>query len=164
MSTLLPEQNRGQPTELNRGQSLFFNDRQWKFFKHISAQLVQHVAKQQVYYYVLSQDTLSSRHKLYGQRKKKIWNRPKTLYGRVLRHPVQTQRGKFGTVSVHSIGIFFDKNYLDQRGIDINKMTGNQVEWDHKPFQVKKMQMFDRVKGLTEYKMTVLVTAVYTQD
>ena len=162
--TLLPDQIGGKPTQLNRNEALFFNDRQWRFVKHIAAQKVKHVVKQQVYYYQLSQDTLGARHKLYGQRKKKIWLRPKILYGRILRKPVQTQRSQYGNVSVHKIQVYFDKNHLDDKSVDLNRMTGNQMQWDHKPFLIKKVQMFDSTHGHTDFKMTVIVTATYTQD
>ena len=43
-------------------------------------------------------------------------------------------------------------------------MVGNQIEWDHKSFLIKSIQYFDSIKGLSDYKMTIVVSAVYTQD
>jgi hypothetical protein len=43
-------------------------------------------------------------------------------------------------------------------------MAGNQIEWDHKSFVIKDVKLFDSVMGLSDYKISVLVTAVYTQD
>lgn len=152
------------PTKVNRSESLFFNDRQWQMFKHISKQMVEHVAKQQVYYYQLDDRTMSGRNKIYGQRKKKIWKQPKMLYGRVRRMPVRSDRQRFGYNSTYTVQIYFDKNHLDDKKVNINYMVGNQIQWDHKSLVIKKAQMFDSIMGLSDYKTTVLVTAIYTQD
>jgi hypothetical protein len=46
---------------------------------------------------------MSGRNKIYGERKKKIWKRPKKLYGRILRKPVASDRKNFGFQNDHSI-------------------------------------------------------------
>ena len=153
-----------QSDKLNRSESLFFNDRQWQFVKHRSAQMVNHIMKQQVYYYEMDESTMSGRNKIYGERRKKIWKAPKKLYGRVMRDPVASDRKNFGYTNQHSIKVYFDKNHLDRLKVDPNFMVGNQIEWDHKSFLIRTMRYFDSVKGLSDYKMTIVVTAVYTQD